>query len=134
MMEMEFKKETTSNNTPLPEKGPVAERTDAEVKNGSIPPVPEKEPGSQRGVTMNMSDLESKTKEQLVEMAKEIGLASPNNLKKHDIIMRLLESHTEQQGNIFCSGIVNPSIFLKCKREFGPCKRIILIKLNSNCF
>ena len=106
MMEMEFKKENDNNNTPLPEKEPAAELPDAEVKNGSTPPVPEKEVGSQKGVTMIMSELESKTKEELVEMAKEIGIASPNNLKKHDIIMRLLESHTEQQGNIFCSGIL----------------------------
>jgi transcription termination factor Rho len=106
MMEMEFKKENSTNNTPLPEKEPVAELPDAEVKNGSVPPAPEKEVGSQKGVTMVMSELEGKTKEELVEMAKEIGIASPNNLKKHDIIMRLLESHTEQQGNIFCSGIL----------------------------
>jgi transcription termination factor Rho len=105
-MEMEFKKENSTNNNPLPEKELVAERTDTEVKNGGIPPVAEKETGSQKGVTMNMSELENKTKEELVEMAKEIGMATPANLKKHDIIMRLLETHTEQQGNIFCSGIL----------------------------
>jgi transcription termination factor Rho len=105
-MEMEFKKENNNTNNHLPEKEPVAEVADAEVKNGSAPAIPEKEVGSQKGVTMVMSELENKTKEELVEMAKEIGIASPNNLKKHDIIMRLLESHTEQQGNIFCSGIL----------------------------
>jgi transcription termination factor Rho len=55
---------------------------------------------------MNIVDLESKTKEELIELAKEKGISSPAALKKHDIIMRLLESHTEQQGNIFCSGIL----------------------------
>ena len=55
---------------------------------------------------MNIAELGSKTKEELVEMAKEKGVASPATLKKHDIIMRLLETHTEEQGNIFCSGIL----------------------------
>ena len=55
---------------------------------------------------MNITELESKTKEQLLEMAKEKGIEAQAALKKHDIIMRLLETHTEEQGNIFCSGIL----------------------------
>ncbi len=55
---------------------------------------------------MNMTELESKTKEELVEMAKEKGIQNPGPMKKHDIIMRLLESHSEEQGNIFVSGIL----------------------------
>ena len=55
---------------------------------------------------MNMTELESKTKEELVELAKEKGIQNPGPMKKHDIIMRLLESHSESQGNIFCSGIL----------------------------
>jgi transcription termination factor Rho len=55
---------------------------------------------------MNISELEMKTKEELVELAKEMEVPVQANLKKHDIIMRLLETHTEQQGNIFCSGIL----------------------------
>jgi transcription termination factor Rho len=56
--------------------------------------------------TLNIAELETKTKEELVEMAKGKGISIPATLKKHDIIMRLLETHTEQQGNIFCSGIL----------------------------
>jgi transcription termination factor Rho len=55
---------------------------------------------------INIADLESKTKEELMELAKEKGIATTATLKKHDIIMRLLETHTEEQGNIFCSGIL----------------------------
>jgi len=55
---------------------------------------------------MNIQELETKTKEELVEMAKGKGISSPAALKKHDIIMRLLETHTEEQGNVFCSGIL----------------------------
>jgi transcription termination factor Rho len=57
-------------------------------------------------MNMNMMELENKTKEELVEMAKEKGIAGPAALKKHDIIMRLLETQTEEQGNVFCSGIL----------------------------
>jgi transcription termination factor Rho len=57
-------------------------------------------------MNMNMTELETKTKEELVEIAKEKGIAGPAALKKHDIIMRLLETQTEEQGNVFCSGIL----------------------------
>jgi transcription termination factor Rho len=56
---------------------------------------------------MNIVELEGKTKEELLGLAKEMGISSPAGLKKQDIIMRLLETHTEQQGNIFCSGILD---------------------------
>jgi transcription termination factor Rho len=56
---------------------------------------------------MNISELGGKTKEELVEMAKEAGIPSPTAMKKQDIIMRLVETQTEQQGNIICSGILD---------------------------
>ncbi len=56
---------------------------------------------------MNIVDLENKTKEELVELAKGMEVQIPAGLKKQDIIMRMLETHTEQQGNIFCSGILD---------------------------
>jgi transcription termination factor Rho len=55
---------------------------------------------------MNISQLENKSRDELIEVAKEMGISSYANLKKQDIIMRLLQAHTEQQGNIFCSGIL----------------------------
>ncbi len=55
---------------------------------------------------MNISQLESKNRDELIEMAKEMGISSLTNLKKQDIILRLLQAHTEQQGNIFCSGVL----------------------------
>jgi transcription termination factor Rho len=56
---------------------------------------------------MNIAELEGKTKEELLELAKEKSVPITAGLKKQDVIMRLLESHTEQQGNIFCSGILD---------------------------
>jgi transcription termination factor Rho len=55
---------------------------------------------------MNIGQLENKSRDELVELAKETGISSYASLKKQDIIMRLLQAHTEQQGNIFCSGIL----------------------------
>jgi len=55
---------------------------------------------------MNISQLGSKSRDELIELVKEMGISNYTNLKKQDIIMRLLQAHTEQQGNIFCSGIL----------------------------
>jgi len=62
--------------------------------------------GPAPGANMSLAELEARTKEELVEMAREKGIATPATLKKHDIAMRLLETHTGEQGNIFCSGIL----------------------------
>lgn len=55
---------------------------------------------------MDISELEHKTKDQLVEAAKEMGITNYAGLKKQDLIMRLLQADAEQQGNIFCGGIL----------------------------
>ena len=55
---------------------------------------------------MNITDLESKTRDELIDIARQMGISSYTGLKKQDLVMRLLQAHTEQQGNIFCSGIL----------------------------
>jgi len=55
---------------------------------------------------MNIAELEKKSRNELIEVAKEMGISSYTNLKKQDIIMRILQEYTEQQGNIFCGGIL----------------------------
>ena len=55
---------------------------------------------------LNINQLGNKSRDELLELAKEMGISSHTNLKKHDLIMRLLQAHTEQRGNIFCSGIL----------------------------
>ncbi|UCC90210.1 MAG: transcription termination factor Rho, partial [Dehalococcoidia bacterium] len=55
---------------------------------------------------MNITELETKSRDELIEVAKEMGISSYTNLKKQDLIMRLLQAYTEQQGNIFCGGIL----------------------------
>ncbi|TET26588.1 MAG: transcription termination factor Rho, partial [Dehalococcoidia bacterium] len=55
---------------------------------------------------MNITELEKKSKDELIELAKEAGITSYAGLKKQDIVMRLLKASAEQQGNIFCGGIL----------------------------
>lgn len=55
---------------------------------------------------MEISELEKKSKEELVELAKEMGISNYTSLKKQDLIMRLIQTHAEQQGYIFCSGVL----------------------------
>ncbi|MDP3879619.1 MAG: transcription termination factor Rho [Dehalococcoidales bacterium] len=55
---------------------------------------------------MDMNQLESKSKDELIELAKEMDITNHSGLKKQDIIMRLLQAYTEQEGNTFCSGIL----------------------------
>ncbi|MFA5368309.1 MAG: Rho termination factor N-terminal domain-containing protein, partial [Dehalococcoidia bacterium] len=56
--------------------------------------------------TMNIGELESKTREDLLEMAKTIGLTGYTQLKKQDLVLRLLQASAELQGNIFGGGVL----------------------------
>jgi len=56
---------------------------------------------------MDINQLATKTREELVEMARECGLTSFTGLKKQELVMRLLQANAEQQGNLFCSGVLD---------------------------
>ncbi|MFA4835733.1 MAG: transcription termination factor Rho [Dehalococcoidia bacterium] len=53
---------------------------------------------------MNFSELESKTRDELVDMAKELGLSGYSALRKEELVLRLLQGYTEQQGHTFRGG------------------------------
>jgi len=55
---------------------------------------------------MDISQLENKSKDELIELAREIDVPNCASLNKQDLIMRLLQADAEQQGNIFCGGIL----------------------------
>jgi len=55
---------------------------------------------------MNINQLGNKTKDELIELAKEMGISNYTGLKKQDLIMSLLQAQTEQQGHVFLSGIL----------------------------
>ncbi len=55
---------------------------------------------------MNITELEVKTKEELMTMAKELGITGISALKKEDIVLRLLQANAEQHGYSFRGGIL----------------------------
>jgi transcription termination factor Rho len=55
---------------------------------------------------LNIGQLEAKTREELLEMAKGMDLPSLASMKKQDIVIKLLQAQTEQEGNMFCSGVL----------------------------
>ncbi len=63
--------------------------------------------GKEEGRYMDISLLEKKSREELLELAKENGLTNYRTLKKQELVMRLLQVNAEQRGNIFCSGILD---------------------------
>ena len=56
---------------------------------------------------MNISELETKTREELVELAKQQEVEGYSALKKSDLIMRLVQAQTEQQGYLFVGGVLD---------------------------
>jgi transcription termination factor Rho len=55
---------------------------------------------------MNITELENKTREELLAHAKEIGITGVSTMKKEDIVLRLLQANAEQQGYAFRGGIL----------------------------
>ena len=60
---------------------------------------------------MNLTELETKTKQELVDVAKEFDIASVNGLSKHDLAMRIMQAEAEREGNRFSAGILASSAF-----------------------
>src|SRR4030043_62390 len=56
---------------------------------------------------MNVAELETRTRDELIEMAKQQGVEGCRGLKKQDLIMRLVQARAEQQGYLFVSGILD---------------------------
>jgi len=55
---------------------------------------------------MNISELETKTKEELLAYAKDAGVSGISTMKKDDLVLRLLQANAEQQGYTFRGGIL----------------------------
>lgn len=53
---------------------------------------------------MNYAELQSKTREELLVLARELGISGCTALKKDEIVLRLLQGYTEQQGHTFRGG------------------------------
>jgi transcription termination factor Rho len=73
---------------------------------------------------LNLAELEVKTLDELQDMAKDLEIVGFSRLKKQDLIFRLLQARTEQQGNIFRAGdleiIEDGYGFLRQDKRFLP--------------
>ncbi len=55
---------------------------------------------------MNMEELEGKSKTDLLTLAKEKGIDKAESLNKEDVVLQLLKADVEQEGHVFCCGIL----------------------------
>ncbi len=55
---------------------------------------------------MNFEELEGKAKTELLTLAKEKGITKPESLSKLDLVLQILQSDVEQEGHVFCQGIL----------------------------
>ncbi len=53
-----------------------------------------------------ISELQEKTREDLMELAKEMGVSGYSSMKKQELIVRILQTQTEREGNIFAEGVL----------------------------
>jgi transcription termination factor Rho len=55
---------------------------------------------------VNIAELEAKTRDDLQDVARDMGITGFSALKKQDLIFRILQAQTEQQGFLFGGGIL----------------------------
>jgi transcription termination factor Rho len=53
-----------------------------------------------------MTQLESKNRDELEALAKELGVTGLSALKKPELVQRILEADAQQQGNVFITGVL----------------------------
>src|SRR3990170_8137523 len=55
---------------------------------------------------VTIAELESKTREDLLDLAKDLGVSGYSALKKQDLVVKVLKAQTEKEGNIFAEGVL----------------------------
>ena len=55
---------------------------------------------------MNLTELETKTKDELIEVAKSLEISGASGLRKQDLVFRIMQAKAEREGNYFAGGIV----------------------------
>ncbi|GAG47326.1 unnamed protein product, partial [marine sediment metagenome] len=56
--------------------------------------------------TMNLAELDAKTREELMDVAKDMGVTGHTGLRKQDLVFRILQARAEQQGNLLAGGVL----------------------------
>ena len=55
---------------------------------------------------MNLTELEDKTKDELNDVAKDLGISGSGGLRKQDLVFRIMQAKAETEGNYFAGGIL----------------------------
>ncbi len=58
-------------------------------------------------MSVNIVELEAKTREELMEIAREMGVSGHTGLKKQELVFRLLQAQAELQGYSFGGGVLD---------------------------
>jgi len=68
---------------------------------------------------LNLAELETKTRDELIEVAKELGLTGTSALRKQDLVFRIMQAKAESEGHYFAGGILEMAQdgygFLRCQ-------------------
>jgi transcription termination factor Rho len=56
---------------------------------------------------LNLTELETKTKDELVEVAKDLEITGATTLRKQDLVFRIMQAKAEREGNYFAGGILD---------------------------
>src|SRR3990172_9728244 len=55
---------------------------------------------------LTITELEGRTREDLLDLAKGLGLSGYSGMKKQELVVSVLKAQTEREGNIFAEGIL----------------------------
>ena len=55
---------------------------------------------------LNLIDLETRTRDELVEVAKELDVSGASSLRKQELVFKILQLRAEREGNYFAGGIL----------------------------
>ncbi len=68
---------------------------------------------------MNLAELETKTRDELLEVAKDLDLSGTTGLRKQDLVFRIMQAKAEREGHYFAGGILETASegygFLRCQ-------------------
>ncbi|HOH36728.1 MAG TPA: transcription termination factor Rho [Spirochaetota bacterium] len=79
------------------------------VNNGNNAPVAPQAPAQQPSTAvekLDLAELKKRTINELLSLARGMGVEGISGLKKQDLIFQILRSQTEKNGNIFSSGVL----------------------------
>ncbi len=77
---------------------PITEAEEAELANGA-----------DGATSLNIAELEAKTRDELIEIAREVGVENATGIRKPDLVFRILQMQAEAHGNIFSGGFLEIS-------------------------